>query len=60
MKDEKDFLEQMARQNNGVLMVDDVIEAAKDENCVLHKHFEWNDTEAARQFRKDQARSLIQ
>jgi hypothetical protein len=60
MKDEKKFLEQMARQNNGVLMVEDVIEAAKDESCVLHKHFEWDDTEAARQFRKDQARSLIQ
>ena len=60
MKDEKKFLERLAQQNNGVLKVDDVIEAAKDESCVLHKHFEWDDTEAAKQFRKDQARSLIQ
>jgi len=60
MKDEKKFLERMAQQNNGVLKVDDVIEAAKDESCVLHKHFEWDDTEAAKQFRKDQARTLIQ
>jgi hypothetical protein len=60
MKDEKKFLERMAQQNNGVLKVDDVIEAAKDKSCVLHKHFEWDDTEAAKQFRKDQARSLIQ
>lgn len=60
MNDERKLLEKMARQNNGVLMVDDVLEVARDENNVLHKHFEWDDTEAAKQFRREQARSLIQ
>jgi hypothetical protein len=60
MKEERKFLEQLAVKNNGLLMVDDVLEAAKDEACILHKHFEWDDTEAAAQYRRTQARSLIQ
>ena len=60
MNDERKYLEKMARQNNGVLMVDDVLEVARDETNVLHKHFEWDDSEAAKQFRREQARSLIQ
>lgn len=59
MNAEKKFLEKLANQNGGILMVDDVIEAAKDKSCVLHHHFEWDDTEAAKAYRKEQARSLI-
>ena len=59
MNEEKKFLEKLANQKGGILMVDDVIEAARDESCVLHHHFEWDDTEAAKAYRKDQARSLI-
>ena len=59
MNEEKKFLEKLANQKGGILMVDDVIEAAKDESCVLHHHFEWDDTEAAKAYRKEQARSLI-
>jgi len=60
MNEEKKFLEGLALRNGGILKVDDVIEAAKDESCVLHSHFEWDDTEAAKAFRKEQARTLIQ
>jgi hypothetical protein len=60
MNEERKYLEQMARRNNGVLMIDDVLQAAQDENNILHRHFEWDDTEAAKQFRREQARSLIQ
>jgi len=59
MNAEKKFLEKLANQKGGILMVDDVIEAARDKSCVLHHHFEWDDTEAAKAYRKDQARSLI-
>ena len=59
MNAEKKFLERLANQKGGILMVDDVIEAAKDKSCVLHHHFEWDDTEAAKAYRKEQARSLI-
>lgn len=59
MNEEKKFLERLANQKGGILMVDDVIEAAKDKSCVLHHHFEWDDTEAAKAYRKEQARSLI-
>ena len=60
MNEERKYLEQMARRNNGVLMIDDVLQAAQDEDNILHRHFEWDDTEAAKQFRREQARSLIQ
>lgn len=57
---EKKVLTTMARRNNGVLLVDDVLNEAKDESSPLHKHFEWDDTEAAEQYRRQQARVLIQ
>jgi hypothetical protein len=60
MNEERKYLEQMARRNNGVLMIDDVLSAAQDENNILHRHFEWDDSEAAKQYRREQARSLIQ
>ena len=60
MNEERKYLERMAKKHRGLLMVDDELEAARDENCVLHKHFEWDDTEAAEQYRREQARTLIQ
>lgn len=60
MELEKKLLTQMAKRNGGVLKVDDVIEEAKNVNSVLHQHFEWDDSEAADQYRRQQARALIQ
>ena len=59
MEQERKLLTKMARQNGGVLKVEDVLLAAQDEGSILHKHFEWDDTEAAAQYRKQQARALI-
>lgn len=60
MELEKKLLTQMAKRNGGVLKVDDVIEEAKNVNSVLHQHFEWDDSEAAEHYRRQQARALIQ
>lgn len=60
MKMERKFLEKLAKQHGGVLMVESVLEVARDPSCILHKHFQWDDTKAAESFRKMQARSLIQ
>lgn len=60
MEQERKLLTKMALQRGGVLLVDDVLNEAKDVNSILHKHFEWNDDKAADQYRRDQARSLIQ
>lgn len=60
MNEERKLLTQMARRNGGVLKVEDVLAEAKDENSILHKHFEWDDSAAAEQYRKQQARALIQ
>ena len=48
MNEERKLLEKMARRNGGVLMIDDVIKEAQD------------DSEAAVQYRREQARTLIQ
>lgn len=60
MNEERKLLEKMARCNGGVLMIDDVIKEAQDESSILHSHFEWDDSEAAVQYRREQARTLIQ
>lgn len=43
----------------GLLRPEDVVEAARDEASVLHSHFTWDDTEAARKQRLAEARHLI-
>lgn len=60
MEDEKKLLTKMARQKGGILKIEDVLEEAKDESSILHKHFEWDNTAAAEQYRRQQARVLIQ
>lgn len=60
MEQERKLLTKIALQKGGVLMVDDVIDEAKDVNSILHKHFEWDDSKAANLHRRDQARALIQ
>lgn len=60
MELERKLLTKLARRNGGILKVEDVLKEARDEHSILHKHFEWDDTEAAEQYRKQQARYLIQ
>jgi hypothetical protein len=60
MEIERNVLTKIAVKNNGVLMVDDVLNEAKDESSPLHKHFEWNDSAAADAHRREQARTLFQ
>lgn len=60
MKEERKFLEKLAKQSGGMLLVDTVLDAARDPRCILHKHFQWDDNKAAEAFRKMQARQLIQ
>ena len=44
---------------DGLLVAEEVVEAAKDEDSPLHECFTWDDTEAAKQYRLVQARRLI-
>jgi len=55
----KDELTQIFNEHNGRVPPEAVIEFARDENTALHAEFEWDDTEAAHQFRLDQARKII-
>jgi hypothetical protein len=57
---ERSVLVDIAKQHGGVLMVDDVLNEAKNEGSPLHDHFEWDDSVAADAHRRYQARVLIQ
>ncbi|MCZ2076563.1 MAG: hypothetical protein LC130_16395 [Bryobacterales bacterium] len=52
-------LERIRKQNEGQLKPGDVVEAARPENSVLHPGFTWDDTEAAEEYRKWEARELV-
>lgn len=52
-------LEKIRARNNGVLTPDDVVKDARSETSPLHPYFTWDDSEAANQYRLDQARLLI-
>ena len=60
MKLEKFELERLAAEAGGVLTVDAVLEAAANPDSPLHAHFEWTDDKAADNWRRVQARTLIQ
>lgn len=46
-------------EENGILTPFAVIEKAEDEDSPLHDWFTWDDTAAARLYRREQARSMI-
>lgn len=52
-------LENLRARNGGILTPEIVLDDAQDESSPLHPFFEWDDTEAARQFRLKQARNVI-
>lgn len=52
-------IELLREQSKGELTPQDVITDAKNHNSPLHSFFEWDDGEAAEQYRLQQARGLI-
>lgn len=52
-------LKAIAARDGGLLRPAAVVEAARDVNSPLHSAFVWDDTEAARLYRLDQAQRLI-
>lgn len=53
-------MEQIRSQNaDGLLVAEEVITFAEDENTALHGRFEWDDEAAGHQYRLIQARNLI-
>lgn len=54
-----DRLERITKRNHGVLTPDAVLADAQDKSSPLHDQFTWDDTEAAHQWRLEQARTLI-
>lgn len=54
-----EHLELLRRKFHGELTPEDVLDDAQNHNSPLHSFFEWSDTEAAKQYRLQQARGLI-
>lgn len=53
------ILKRIADENNGLLLPEMVVEAARPLNSPLHSKFEWSNTKAANAYRLEQARRLI-
>lgn len=59
-KSMRDELERLhAASKSGLLTAEAVVSAARDETSPLHSAFEWDDSQAAHQYRLHQARVLI-
>lgn len=54
-----EHIELLRSQHKGELTPEDVLADARHDNSPLHSFFEWTDSEAAHQFRLQQARGLI-
>lgn len=52
-------LEVIRERSGGLLHPEDVIDHARDPASELHKYFEWDDNEAAKEYRLIQARKVI-
>lgn len=52
-------VEQIQRERGGNFEAVDLVNEARPKNSVLHDVFEWDDTEAAEQYRIQQARHLL-
>lgn len=52
-------LEAIRAASNGQIQPEDVLRKAADKGSAMHTIFEWDDTEAAHQYRIEQARGMI-
>ncbi len=52
-------LREIERKNGGVLQPEAVVDFARNPKTALHAAFEWDNSEAARKYRLEQARQLI-
>ncbi len=52
-------LSKLIDDNDGLINAEIVVKDAKKKSSPYHNYFEWDDTQAAREYRKEQARLLI-
>lgn len=52
-------IQELVQASGGLLAPADLVEAARPETSPLHRYFQWDDTEAAKQYRIVQARGLL-
>lgn len=52
-------LEKIQIRNNGIVTPDEVVHTAKSKSNPLHSYFNWDDKNAAHNYRKTQARRLM-
>lgn len=52
-------IEALVLSNNGRISPEDIVEYARDPSTALHSRFEWDDSEASRLYRIQQARDIL-
>lgn len=55
----KEELETIRLANGGLLLPQDVVDFARNPETALHRKFDWDDSEAAEKWRRQQARQVI-
>ena len=54
-----EFLEKLTEERGGQLVPQEIVDAAEDTHSPIHNYFEWNNELAGKEYRKYQARRLI-
>jgi hypothetical protein len=54
------YIRVLMKENGGKLTPHDIVNDAKRKDSILHDYFDWNDSDAAKKWRVQQARELIQ
>ena len=54
-----EFLDKIAKEKNGTVKPQDVVEKSKKKYSPLHDYFDWDDDSAGEKYRLHQARNLI-
>lgn len=53
-----EYIEKL-KDNKGEITPLDVVDSARSKSSILNKYFDWDDTEAAKQWRLQQARNIL-
>lgn len=55
----EDVVAELSKINSDAITPEQVLDAARDENSLLHQFFEWDDSVAAEKYRKSQAQQML-
>lgn len=58
-QEKQDFIDELRKQNGGILSASELLEASEPKDAPTHDCFEWKDSKAGHEYRLHQARQLL-